>query len=170
MVYQMTLSGTFFFLKISTETTMYSQNLNIHLRKIGYHISVNGIPLNIYPFKGKTCPSWAFCQLRRKRKNAFCNLIRVESQLKEKNSQVVAQTVKNLPAMQEAWVHPGVRKISWRREWIATPVFLPGEFHGHRSLVGYSPWGCKEKDTTEQLTYTHISNSKIFGKLLSEIP
>ena len=33
------------------------------------------------------------------------------------------------------------------------PVFLPGEFHGQRSLVGYSPWGCKELDMTEQLTW-----------------
>ena len=36
-----------------------------------------------------------------------------------------------------------------KREWLPTPVFLPGEFHGHRSLVGYSPWGHKESDTTE---------------------
>ena len=36
----------------------------------------------------------------------------------------------------ETWV----RKIPWRREWLPTPVFLPGEFHGQRSLVGYSPW------------------------------
>ena len=38
------------------------------------------------------------------------------------------------------------------RNWQPTPVFLPGEFHGQRSLVGYSPWGCKESDTTELLT------------------
>ena len=38
------------------------------------------------------------------------------------------------------------------RKWLPTPVFLPGEFHGQRSLVGHSPWGCKESDTTEQLT------------------
>ena len=37
-----------------------------------------------------------------------------------------------------------VGKISWRREWQPTPVFLPGKFHGQRSLAGYSPWGCKE--------------------------
>ena len=36
------------------------------------------------------------------------------------------------------------------------PVFMPGEFHGQRSLAGYSPWGCKELDTTE---YTYIQNS-----------
>ena len=37
-------------------------------------------------------------------------------------------------------------------EWLSTPVFLPGEFHEQRSLVGYSPWGCKELDLIEQLT------------------
>ena len=36
---------------------------------------------------------------------------------------------------------PWVGKIPWRREWLPTPVFLPGEFHGQRSLVGYSPGG-----------------------------
>ena len=35
-------------------------------------------------------------------------------------------------------------KIPWRRKWQPTPIFLPGEFYGHRSLVGYSPWGHKE--------------------------
>ena len=38
---------------------------------------------------------------------------------------------------------PWVRKIPWRRKWQLTPVFLPGESHGQRSMVGYSPWGCK---------------------------
>ena len=36
-----------------------------------------------------------------------------------------------------------VRKIPWRRKWQPTPVFLPGESHGQRSLMGYSPWGCR---------------------------
>ena len=40
----------------------------------------------------------------------------------------------------------------WRREWLPTPVFLPGEFHGQRSLVSYSPGACKESETTEKLT------------------
>ena len=38
----------------------------------------------------------------------------------------------------------GVGKIPWRREWLPTPVFLPREFHGQRSLEGYSPWNLKE--------------------------
>ena len=42
-----------------------------------------------------------------------------------------------------------VRKIPWRREWQPASVFLPGESHGLRSLVGYSPWGHKEMDTTQ---------------------
>ena len=45
--------------------------------------------------------------------------------------------------------NPWSGKISWSRKWQPTPVFLPGKFYGHRSLVGYSPWGCKESDTTE---------------------
>ena len=47
--------------------------------------------------------------------------------------------------------NPWVGKIPWRGEWQPTPVFLPGKFHGKRSLVGYSPWACREADTAEQL-------------------
>ena len=61
----------------------------------------------------------------------------------------VAQMVKNLPATQETWV----QSLGWEdppeRDWQPTPVFLPGELHRQRSLVGYSPRGCKESDTTE---------------------
>ena len=44
--------------------------------------------------------------------------------------------------------NPWVRKISWRRKWLPTPVVLPGKSHGQRSLAGNSPWGCKESDMT----------------------
>jgi len=47
---------------------------------------------------------------------------------------------------------PWVGKIPWQRAWQPTPVFLPGESHGQRSLVGYCPWGCKELDTTKGLS------------------
>ena len=47
---------------------------------------------------------------------------------------------------------PWVEKIPWSRKWQPAPVFLPGKFHGQRSLVGYSPWGHKKSDTTEQLS------------------
>ena len=102
------------------------------------------------------------------------------------SASLIAQLVKNLPAMQQTpvqflgwkdplekglaihysilelplWLswwrihlqcerpgfNPWVGKIPWRRERLPTPVFLPGEFHGL-----YSPWGCKESDTTERL-------------------
>ena len=44
---------------------------------------------------------------------------------------------------------PGSGKIPWRRAWQPTSVFLSGESHGEKSLVGYSPWGRKESDMTE---------------------
>ena len=63
----------------------------------------------------------------------------------------MAQTVKRLFTMQETWVPP----LGWEDpllKGIAThSTFLPGESHGQRNLVGYSPWGCRESDTTEQL-------------------
>ena len=46
--------------------------------------------------------------------------------------------------------------IYWRRKWHPTPVLLPGKSHGRRNLVGYSPWGRKELDTTERLTFTSL--------------
>ena len=45
-----------------------------------------------------------------------------------------------------------MRKIPWRREWLSTPVILPGESHGQKSLEDYSPWGHKELDMTDWLT------------------
>ena len=61
-----------------------------------------------------------------------------------------AETVENLPAMEEAWVRSLSQKSPWRRKGQHTPIFLPGEFHGQKSLMGYSPRGCKESDTVEQ--------------------
>ena len=50
--------------------------------------------------------------------------------------------------------NPWVGKNPWRREWLPTPVFLPEEFHGQRSLVGYSPWGQKESVRHDWMTNT----------------
>ena len=61
----------------------------------------------------------------------------------------MVQTVKNLPLVQETGLNPWVGKIPRRREWQPTPVFLPGEFHGQRSLVVYSPMRCKESDLND---------------------
>ena len=72
--------------------------------------------------------------------------------------------VKNRPAMREAWFDPCVRKIPWRREWLLTPVFWPGEVHGLHGL-----WCHKESDRTKQLslhcddkTNFHISYGSSF--------
>ena len=67
---------------------------------------------------------------------------------------LVAEMIKNPPACERPGFDPWVRKSPWRREWLPTPVFLPGEFHGQRSLGGYSPWGHKDSDTTEQLAFS----------------
>ena len=64
--------------------------------------------------------------------------------------------VMNLPAMQETQVQALIKKIPYRRKWQPTPVFWPGKLHGQRSLVGYSPWGCKGPDATEQPTLTQM--------------
>ena len=56
---------------------------------------------------------------------------------------------------------PGVGKIPWRRAWGPTPVFLPGESHGQRSLAGCSPWGRKESDTAETTEHKHAFYSKV---------
>ena len=73
---------------------------------------------------------------------------------------LVTQMLNNFPALQETQrFDPWVGKIPWRRAWQPIPAFLPGEFRGLRSLVGYGPWGRKESDTTEGLT---LSLSLIF--------
>ena len=75
--------------------------------------------------------------------------------------------VKNLPAnagdIKRHAFDPWVRKNPWRREWLPTPVFLPKESHGQRSLAGYSPWGREQSDPTEQLTLSVRSTSNKLG-------
>ena len=66
--------------------------------------------------------------------------------------------VKRLPAKQETWVPSLGLEDPLRREWLPTPVFLPGESHGQRSLAGSYPWVLRESDTSEQLTHMHTHN------------
>ena len=83
---------------------------------------------------------------------------------------LLAQMVKNPPAnagdISRHGFDPWVWKIPWRRKWQPTPVFLSGESHGQRSLVGYSPWGWKELDTTERFnTHTHSNReNRLWGQ------
>ena len=71
--------------------------------------------------------------------------------------------VTNLPAMQETRVQSQTWKDPLEKAMATTPVFFPGEFHGHRSLAGYSPWGCTESDPVEQLTLTHLGRFLVLG-------
>ena len=66
----------------------------------------------------------------------------------------LAQTVKSLPAMWETWVRSLGREDPLEKEWQPTPVLLPAESHGQRSLVGYNLWNHKELDMTEQLKHS----------------
>ena len=78
---------------------------------------------------------------------------------------LVVQMVHNLPAMRRPGRYgfcPWVQKIPRRRKWPPTAVFLPGAFRGQRSMVGYSPWGCKESDTTEQLTHCSVLQFSVY--------
>ena len=52
--------------------------------------------------------------------------------------------------------------MDWIRKWQPIPAFLPGESHGKRSLAGYSPWGCKESDMTEQLKTATMLKEKVY--------
>ena len=66
----------------------------------------------------------------------------------------IAQSVKNLPSVQETRVRSLIRKIPWRRKRQPTPVSLPGEFHGQKSLAGCSPWGRKELGRLSDFHFT----------------
>ena len=55
----------------------------------------------------------------------------------------------------DAVLIPGSGRSPWRREWLPTPVFLPRKSHGQRILMGYSPWGHKESNTTEPVIASH---------------
>ena len=75
----------------------------------------------------------------------------------------VAVMVKDPPAnagdIRDMGSIPEVGRFPWRKAWQPTVVFLPGESHGQRRLVGYSPWCAKESDMTEQLSiYTVIED------------
>jgi len=65
---------------------------------------------------------------------------------------LVLQMIKSYLQCCRPGFNPWFGKIPWSRKWQPTPVFLSGKSHGWRSLAGYSPWGGKESNTTEQLT------------------
>ena len=87
---------------------------------------------------------------------AVCGVAQSWTQLKQRSS-----SSSSLQCRRSRFC-PWVGKIPWRRKWQPTPVLLPGEFHGQKSLEGYSPWGCKRVGrnlaATQQQSslYTHL--------------
>ena len=81
----------------------------------------------------------------------------------EYRASLVAQMVKHLSAMWETQVWPLGWEGPLEKEWQPTPVFSPGKFQGRRSLVGYSPWGCKQSDTTERLHFARVALQRCSG-------
>ena len=71
-----------------------------------------------------------------------------------------SDVIKSLHAMQETWVWSLSQEDPHKKKWQPTPGFLPGKSHGQRNLVGYSPRGCKELDTTEWLTLSLPQENK----------
>ena len=78
---------------------------------------------------------------------------------------LVAQRLKVCLQCRRTGLDPWVGKIPWRRKWQPIPVLLLEESYGVRRLVGYSPWGCKELDTTERLHFHFTFIAKFRLKL-----
>ena len=139
------LVNLFYFFLVASLFSVFSQPNNPFWDFVTYHLDIS------YHL---TSTTYFFLLLE---KMGQCNpIITVLSTVPDPRdfpgSSLVAQMEKNLPAMQETQFSPWVGKMPWRREWLPIPVFLPGEFHGQRSLASYSPWGCKELGMTEWLT------------------
>ena len=110
----------------------------------------------VFPVVKYRCENWTIKKAEDQRIDAFklwcCRrLLRVPWTARRSNQSIlplVAQSVKSLPAMQETQVQSLGWKDPLEKEMATHSVFLPGEFHKQRRLVGYSPWGQKESDTT----------------------
>ena len=102
--------------------------------------------------KGSTC---LWVKKPRHKGEKHCNKFNKDF---KNGSQKISKRNKNPPAVQETWV----RKMPWRKEWLPTPVSVPAESPGQRSLEGHSPWGLKESYTTEQLTHIHTASNIIY--------
>ena len=93
----------------------------------------------------------------------FCHVIGLRMSKVTFGASLVARLVRNLPSMQETWVRFLGWGDPWRRKWQPTPVFLPGESHGQRSLAGYSPYR-GHKSQTWLSDYTTTTTKKTFDK------
>ena len=107
---------------------------------------------------------WPIVHRSQRARHTWSNLGHMHASLPQTSLGV--QTLENLLPMQKIWVWSLLQEDPWRREWLPNPVFWPGEFHGQKSLVGYSQWGHKELDMIEQLSLTslfHHENKGLAG-------
>ena len=86
--------------------------------------------------------------------NYHITFVKLTSQLW---ASLVAQMVKNVSNAGNLGSIPSLGRFPWRREWVATSVFLPGGFNVQKRLVGSHPWGHKESDMTERLTQANVN-------------
>ena len=136
-----------------------------------YHVHFSLIPLR-WNFKLHNIGTWLYTTRLRETSEKKNSQNPIRDQVSERttsyflNHYTVVVVLLNKERMYLHCRRPGfdlwVGKIPWRREWLPTPGFLPEEFHGQRRLAGYSPWGCRESDTTEGLTLVHIFLELIF--------
>ena len=103
-------------------------------------------------------------QTRKQGQRGICKVTRpITNRFPTNRASQMALELKNLPAnagdIRDAGSIPGCGRFPEEKKWQPTPVFLPGKSHGQRSLVGYSPWGCKASVTNEctrVCTCTHV--------------
>ena len=113
---------------MSSETTLTSKNVGWLLRDMVEFSRLGGLIGNYDRVAKSRTPIWLY--------HRTCSLLGFTGGSAGKESACNAGD-------------PGSGRFPWRRTWLSTLVFLPGEFHGHRSLAGYHLWGRKESDMTE---------------------
>ena len=127
------------------------------------------VKVMVFPVVMYGCESWTIKKAEHRRIDAFelwCwrRLLRVPWTARRSNQSILKEISPGPLWLSWQRSHlqcrrpgfdPWIGKTPWRSEWQPTPVFLPGEFQGQRTVAGYSLWGPKESDTTERLTHTH---------------
>ena len=143
-------------LAVSWPLMWSSQNSDIepHLRWYILTNSLNAVYLFSSSLRGLACRCAYMCVCV-----CVCVCVCITESLcptAEKNTSIVHRLYLNEINLRKRWpilYYKGSQIfLGWRKEWLPTPVFWLGEFHGQRRLAGYSPWGHKESDTTEWLS------------------
>ena len=124
---------------------------------VRWHHQLNGHEFEQTPGDGEGQGCLAFCSSRGHKESDRTEWLNNNNKITDIWDSQVELVIRNLPAIagdtRDVVFDPWLEKIPWRRQWHPTPVLLPGKFHGWRSLVGCSPWGREESDTTEWLHF-----------------